>query len=482
MKIPNLIHINNGKPISDSFFKDMEIDKLLSANDILFLKFTCYEEEIKLRQGIFRAMENERFCVGIKNCQDSINDYQKIQLLSKNPNNKLEQYYYRVQLLEKCVTVCRNFQSLYGYCEAVDNVVKYFVSEIYKEQEMAIVQKINEIKEITLKISNFCISFAKKNFIQKDLTLISYADKIDKCGQVLGFSPLSHKTATVSLDEILSDAYIMLYQNEILLLEEIENYCCHQFNFDFSNIKAEIDFIINIWSLIEKATTHGIPHVFPHISPDKEIHIQNLYSYSLLNRRENIIPNDVKFDKHNSFWFVTGANGGGKTEFLKTLGTNLLFFLAGCPVLADSAYIYPFSFLASHFPKDERFDKIGRLEEEKNRTDDILLMSDSNSFLLFNEPFSATDEQCGLKLLLNLASHMKNNNIFGIVVTHFADVDTGEYAIMSPEVIEVSEDKHIRTYRIVEKFSTTSSYAKDIIYKYKLDRKSLRIRKGMLNG
>ena len=46
----------------------------------------------------------------------------------------------------------------------------------------------------------------------------------------------------------------------------------------------------------------------------------------------------------------------------------LLLFLAGCPVFAQEASIYPFDTVAAHFPKDERFDHVGRLDEELLRT------------------------------------------------------------------------------------------------------------------
>ena len=103
---------------------------------------------------------------------------------------------------------------------------------------------------------------------------------------------------------------------------------------------------------------------------------------------------------------MLGANGGGKTTYLRALGINLILFLAGCPVFATEAEMYPFDIVLSHFPKDERFDHSGRLDEERKRTEEMLNIAQNKAgFLFFNETFSGTDDKRGFDLLKGYTLH-----------------------------------------------------------------------------
>lgn len=173
---------------------------------------------------------------------------------------------------------------------------------------------------------------------------------------------------------------------------------------------------------------------------------------------------------------MLGANGGGKTTYLRALGINLLFFLAGCPVFAKQAEIYPFDTVLTHFPKDERFDNTGRLDEERKRIAQMLADTrDKKAFLLLNETYSGTDEARGFALLTETASQIVDAHHFGLYVTHFHEVMALDVPVLSAEVDTSNGNK--RTYRIVRSKGSASSYALDILKKYRLDKESLTARR-----
>lgn len=59
----------------------------------------------------------------------------------------------------------------------------------------------------------------------------------------------------------------------------------------------------------------GIPLTYPELSDERGIHVTEAYDVSLLAKNEkHIVPNDIEFTDAEPFYYLTGANGGGKTH------------------------------------------------------------------------------------------------------------------------------------------------------------------------
>ena len=97
------------------------------------------------------------------------------------------------------------------------------------------------------------------------------------------------------------------------------------------------------------------------------------------------------------------------------------------------------------------------------------------AFLFFNETFSGTDDKRGFELLKDTAMKIGENHRFGLYVTHFHEVMSLDYPVLSAEV-DLS-DANKRTFRIVKSKGSASSYASDILKKYRLDKDSLTARR-----
>lgn len=483
MNIPKLITITKEKEIEDFVFVDLQLNQVFSYADIAFLKWPCKEQEIKNRQKLFRSMKNEAFHFALQQAINTIGDYEKEKERLLSERTELGKHYRRHTLLTCYVAVCKKLSQLKGYCQAADAVADYFLCEETSRKQKQLKENILEMKGILSNISKCTFTFANKDSIQKEHTVSSYITKINRCAKAMNFETLPQQFASISLDNTLSDVISQLYHHQIVRLNAIEDGYKEQLQCDFYDIKTQIRFLLNIWDVVQKAAVRGISYTFPKISKTKEIRMNSAHGISLLSKTTgNIVPNAIHFNQTTPFYFVTGANGGGKTEYLRNLGANLLLFLAGCPVFAESAWIYPFNYVSTHFPKDERYEKVGRLEEEQLRVKQMLKQADSESVLLFNETFSGTEEQTGVSLLTEVAKTLRENEIFGLAVTHFSEIDTKKYAVLCPEVIDVPNGEHKRTYRIKRKTNPVESHANDIIRKYKLDQLSLRKRKALLNG
>lgn len=220
----------------------------------------------------------------------------------------------------------------------------------------------------------------------------------------------------------------------------------------------------------------GYTMCLPQAAGERCIRLKDLRDVSLARREmrgETVVPNDVQMAERDGshFFFVTGANGGGKTTYLRSLGIAVLFFLTGCPVAARSGEIWPFARLCTHFPSAENFEDTGRFVDEVRRAEEIRKLADRDTVALFNETFSGTDEQKSEEYSRRLADDMYAYGTFGLYVTHIHTLTHGKIPTLAAVVD--AEDENRRTYRIRRMDGTDSSFAEDILKKYRLTEEGL---------
>lgn len=240
----------------------------------------------------------------------------------------------------------------------------------------------------------------------------------------------------------------------------------------------ELKFILGIVDFTREAEKAGIPYCFPTLCEERRIALKNVYDVTLIKKESlKIVPNDVDFSENEPFFYLTGANGGGKTTYLRAVGGAMLLFLAGAPVFCQSGEASLLSAVYTHFPRDERFEGTGRFLDEKKRVDAILDSQDGNALILLNETFATTGEEKAIEQTGILARHLHASGNFGLYITHQHDVAEKEIPFLGVTVDE--NDSNRRTYRIEKRRLPPRSFAKDILEKYRLDRASLMGRFGL---
>ena len=130
-----------------------------------------------------------------------------------------------------------------------------------------------------------------------------------------------------------------------------------------------------------------------------------------------------------------------------------------------------FDAVYTHFPSNESFESGGRFADETVRADKILEDATENSFAVFNETYSGTDERRSETFSKRLAETMYRRGTFGVYVTHIHALTGGEIPTLAAQIDE--QDENRRTYTIRRVGGTSSSFARDILEKYRLDRSSL---------
>jgi DNA mismatch repair ATPase MutS len=163
--------------------------------------------------------------------------------------------------------------------------------------------------------------------------------------------------------------------------------------------------------------------------------------------------------------------------------------MVGGYILAETAKIYPFNNIYTHFPVDEKFENMGRLKEETERMEKIADICDENSIIFLNETFSSTNEELSIKISMEYIEKLCKKGVFGVFVTHQHNlIDLAEELNNKSYIktkidnlsteIDIDSD-NIRTYKIVRK-KEMKSYAFDILKKYGLTKQQLENRKGVI--
>ena len=474
---PRLLNNHPSTLLPNTLFSDLQLDKILSSQAIAVLQYPCEPGEIVRRNELFALLDDEENLLRTEALLSTLFTTERALLLLSDAKVPLDRYYRKAEMLGAYIASCKAIASMRNLGALFAEVADYYSSADKISILSGMKESEQKIKTLLHEMSAGLLSFADKNWLTPDYDAVSEIDIVSSCAEKLGFTIPKKKKQNAKINLSFSDAICRLYADKVAQIEaEIAKYADVDFHEPTTYI-SEIKFFLEIHGLIQKAKIIGVPHAFAKIAKEPLYTAKELYDVSLLAKNcENIVPNDADFSVKEAFCFVLGANGGGKTTYLRAVGINLILFLAGCPLFAKEAKIYPFDTVLSHFPKDERFDNTGRLDEERRRTEEMLKEAQNKvAFLLFNETFSGTDDKRGFDLLTDTAAKIEESKHFGLYVTHFHEVMSLDYPVLSAEVDSTDENK--RTFRIVRSKGSASSYAADILRKYGLDKSSLEARR-----
>lgn len=154
---------------------------------------------------------------------------------------------------------------------------------------------------------------------------------------------------------------------------------------------------------------------------------------------------------------ITGANQGGKSTFLRSVGIAQVMMQCGLMVAAKSfsSGIYPNFF--THFTRrEDSAMNSGRLDEELRRMDSIINHLGEKSLLLLNESFATTTEKEGSAIAYDIIKALKEEGVKIITVTHLlsfaqkiyeeaGDLETSDIAFLSAERLEDGK----RTFKMI---------------------------------
>ena len=236
----------------------------------------------------------------------------------------------------------------------------------------------------------------------------------------------------------------------------------------FRMLQTELAFYIGCLNLHDRLTELEAPLSFPSATANDRARFSSadLYDVCLaLSMNKRPVGNDVDADD-KSLIIVTGANQGGKTTFLRSVGLAQLMMQSGMFAPATSLQANVVDGLFTHFKREEDATmKSGKLDEELSRMNDIVNSLTPRAVILFNESFAATNEREGSEIARQIVWALLEKSLKVIFVSHQYDFAHSFFVKQSPSVLFLRADRKEdgrRTFKLVEGEPWGTSFGEDL--------------------
>jgi DNA mismatch repair ATPase MutS len=181
--------------------------------------------------------------------------------------------------------------------------------------------------------------------------------------------------------------------------------------------------------------------------------------------KKKIVGNELEA-KGKHLIVVTGANQGGKSSFLRSIGVAQIMMQSGCFVAADSFSANLRTNAATHYKKEEDPSMTrGKLDEELSRLNDIATHLTPGSLVLFNESFGSTNEREGSEIARQVTSAFLDKGIKVFFVTHLTEFARGLFETSQDEVTFLRAERKpdgSRTFKLIPGEPLLTSYGEDL--------------------
>ena len=239
----------------------------------------------------------------------------------------------------------------------------------------------------------------------------------------------------------------------------------------FTMLRTELAFYIGCLNVHEQLAQMGEPVCFPKpLAPGERRHaFQGLYDVSLaLTMKQRVVGNDLHADGKDLV-IITGANQGGKSTFLRSIGLAQVMMQCGMFVSAESFCANVCEGLFTHYKrKEDATMKSGKLDEELSRMSGIMDKITSNAMLLCNESFAATNEREGSEIARQIICALLEKRIQVFFVTHLYEFAHGFYNKKMENAMFLRAERQAdgrRTFKLLEGEPLQTSYGEDLYNK-----------------
>ncbi|HYB01837.1 MAG TPA: hypothetical protein VED37_16575 [Ktedonobacteraceae bacterium] len=239
----------------------------------------------------------------------------------------------------------------------------------------------------------------------------------------------------------------------------------------FTMLRTELAFYIGCLNVQGQLAQMQEPLCFPQpMAPGERRHtFQGLYDICLaLTMKQGVVGNDGSASEKDLV-IITGANQGGKSTFLRSIGLAQVMMQAGMFVPAESFCANVCESMFTHYKRKEDASMTsGKLDEELSRMSFIVDHITSNSMILFNESFAATNEREGSEIARQIICALLEQGIKVFFVTHLYEFAHGFYDKNMQSAMFLRAERQAdgrRTFKLREGEPLQTSFGEDVYHR-----------------
>lgn len=236
----------------------------------------------------------------------------------------------------------------------------------------------------------------------------------------------------------------------------------------FAMLRVETAFYVGCVNLHDQLAARGEPACMPQALParDPRLSAKGLYDACLSLRADGrVVGNDVAA-AGKELIMVTGANRGGKSTFLRSVGVAQLMMQAGMFVAAESFGTDVASGIFTHYRREEDATMTrGKFDEELARMSAIVERIGPGGILLLNESFASTNELEGSEIARHVIEALLDAGIKVVCVTHLFELADGFHRDAGAGTLFLRAERRAdgqRTFRVVEGEPLPTSHGADL--------------------
>ena len=252
-----------------------------------------------------------------------------------------------------------------------------------------------------------------------------------------------------------------------LVANALAQSCDHVLRF-LAMLRTELAFYVGCLNLHGHLAKLDEPVCFPVAAApgERRFSCRELYDICLaLRMGVKVVGNDVNADGKD-LMVITGANQGGKSTFLRSVGLAQLMMQAGMFAPAESFSASVCEGVFTHYKREEDVTmKSGKLDEELARMSEIVDNLRGDALVLFNESFAATNEREGSEIARRIVEALVEKRVRAFFVTHLFEFAYGIYETGERNVRFLRAKREAdgrRTFKLIEGEPLQTSYGEDL--------------------
>jgi len=268
---------------------------------------------------------------------------------------------------------------------------------------------------------------------------------VSSSGQTAFLEPVAIISISNELENILAEQKA----EEIKILQNLTSRIRENLESIENEFKIVVYFdVLNCISLLAEKIKMEIPT----LSFESVINIVNarhplLYlSFIKTSYYREVVPLNVKLGGESTVMVITGANAGGKTLAIKTIGLLLLMAMSGMPIPADSSSAFPIfeNVLVDIGDEQSIENNLSTFSAHIKNISEIISHAASKTIVLIDEIGKGTDPDEGGALACAILNELKKKGSLVFATTHISAIKGFVYK--SEGMINASMEFNQKTY------------------------------------